>query len=107
MTPILCPACDGPSMSAHPAGALGGWTHGPTCLIGAHEDGQAVADSEVLADRDAFTRAATESERVLLGTLGFLGADMDGLVTFVSAVTPGVRYRGWPQLRPPVTPTEG
>jgi hypothetical protein len=55
MMPIAWPVCADPRMPEHPAGALGGWTHGPTCLLGAHEDGQAVADSDVLADRDAMT----------------------------------------------------
>lgn len=91
-----CPACAGPQMPHHPAGVLA-IDHTNTCTLRTFEDATQAADH----DRDhygRFSRPATPTEQVLLAALGYgLPPQLD---TTVEYLTPGVRRRTWPTIRP-------
>lgn len=88
-------------IGAHRPDAVRGWLvfdHLPPDLQIA-EDSTLAADHERAAARHgrAFTRDATEAERILLAHIGFTELT-DDLRTRVQWVASGVRKRTWPQL---------
>jgi hypothetical protein len=94
-------------IGAQRVGDRRGWLmfdHLPDDLARAEDQTQA-ADRQRVREHDLaswnFTRAATDTEKLLLEHLGYtLPAN---LTTHVVWLSPGVRNRAWPQLESPTT----
>lgn len=90
----VCPECDGEQMVNHPAGLLT-FQHHIDCGLLQAEDATAAADHQRL-HHGPITRTTTDTERLLLGWLGYKVED--GMLTRVERITTSVLHREWTDL---------
>lgn len=91
----VCPECDGEQMVNHPAGILA-FQHRIDCGLLQAEDATAAADHLRLGS-GPFTRTSTDTERLLLGWLGY--EVEPGMLTRVERITTSVHHREWNDLK--------
>lgn len=90
-----CPECDGQQLLNHPKGELT-FQHRLDCSLLTAEDATSHADHLRLG-AGPFSRSSTETERLLLGWLGYQVEA--GLLTRVERITNSVTNRTWTDLK--------